>query len=260
MKAIRMRSVSKIPLSRPLCAVLAAVVLYSQHAAAETVAPVPTDSQLADVKCIIGMERYVPGDYFYCLASQTYGRQQFGNADRFFHEAASWGSKPAQFVLGVMALNGDHQPVNRPLAFAWLTLAAERGTERFQKLYQTVKQSLSAGELEESEKLLDGMRMYRDAVAMPRAERRYADGMASLHEKSMASNICMDGTLDFGALTGGSPDPDAAGASPALASKMGGACPTPAQLEEKINDVAANVFEDWHGHVSVGPLRQAPGK
>jgi hypothetical protein len=200
----------------------------------------------------------VPADYYYCLASQRYGKQQFGYAIRFFHEAASWGSKPAAFVLGVMALNGDHQPVNRPLALAWLTLAAERGTERFQKPYHDLKQTLSADELKESEKLLDGMREYRDAVAMPRAERRYADGMASLHLASMVGTTCMQGMFDFGGLTGGTPDPTQAGAGPSTAFKMGAACPTPRQLEEKINAVAATVFEDWQGHVSVGPLQQIP--
>ncbi len=215
-----------------------------------------SDAQLAKEKCVIGLEKYLPGDYYYCLASQSYGRHEYAYAVRFFRDAASWGSKPAAFVLGVMALNGDNQPMNRPLAFAWLTLAAERHTERFQQAYANLKAHLSASELQAADKLLAGMDAYRDAFTMPRAEKRYARGMADLHSRSMASNICMDGTFDFADLAGGSADGEG-GANPGTASIMGGACPQPKQLEEKINAAAANVFEDWRGHVSVGPLQQA---
>ena len=217
-----------------------------------------TDARLADMSCLIGMEDYVPADYYYCLASQSYGKHQYGNALRFFREAAGWGSKPAQFVLAVMALDGDHQPVSRPLAFAWLTLATERGIERFEKPYLELKRSLSADELKKSEELLGGMSQYRDAVAMPRAERRYAQGMASLQAQSMNGNICLQGMADFGALTGGTPDPSSAGASPSTAAVMAGACPTPKQLEENIDQIAASTFEGWRGHVIVRPLDEIP--
>lgn len=194
------------------------------------------------------MEKFLPGTYFYCLASQNYGEHHFGYAQRFFQEAASWGEKPAQYVLAVMALNGDHQPVDRPLAFAWLTLAAERGTKRFQKPHQDLGKSLSPDELAKAGKLLEGMNRYRDAIAMPRAEKRYADGMASLHG---TTTYCMGGMFDFGALAN-------VDGSPQNMAQIAAHCPQTEQMKEKINEVAVDVFEDWHGHVAVGAPQQVP--
>ncbi len=99
---------------------------------------VPSDADLAKANCIIGEERFLPGDYYYCLGGLTYGQHNYGESTRFFTTAASWASKPAQYVLGVMALNGDHQPKNRALALAWFALASERPDSRFKAPYDEV--------------------------------------------------------------------------------------------------------------------------
>lgn len=92
--------------------------LQAQVAQAAPTVLTPTDAQLAGSRCVSGLEKFLPADYYYCLAAQTYGEHNDAQAQRFSHTAASWASKPAQYVLGVMALNGDHQPINRPLALA----------------------------------------------------------------------------------------------------------------------------------------------
>jgi TPR repeat protein len=207
--------------------------------------PPPTDKQLADTRCIIGLEKFLPADYYYCLASQSYGEKNYGEAQRFFHTAASWASKPAQYVLGVMALNGDHQPVNRPLALAWLALAAERHTERFNQAYVELRAHLSPREREESEKLLRDLQpTYADATAATRAESRYHDGMQMLRSKGLGSNYCMEGMFDTAQLAGSTIGPDQAMA-----------CPQTTTLAVQIDKKAADVFEDWHGHVTVEPLQ-----
>jgi len=127
------RSISSSRVSTTLFTLLlclGASALNAQDAQSPT-SP-PSDDQLANAKCISGMEKFLPGEYFYCLAAQSYGEKKHRYADKFFKEAASWASKPAQYVLGVMALNGDQQAVNRPLALAWFALASERHTPRFQ--------------------------------------------------------------------------------------------------------------------------------
>jgi TPR repeat protein len=208
--------------------------------------PTATNAQLADARCVIGLEKFLPADYYYCLAAQTYGEHSEADAQRFFHTAASWASKPAQYVLGVMALNGDHQPVNRPLALAWLTLAAERGTARFTEAADALRKRLSLRERRESETLLRGLQpVYADATAATRAQARYTDGMRRLRSPATGSNYCMAGMVDFRDLAGGS-----ASAEQAMH------CPPTAVVAEQIDKKAADVFEDWRGHVTIEPLQQ----
>ena len=207
--------------------------------------PPPTDQQLADTRCIIGLEKFLPADYYYCLASQSYGEKNYGQAQTFFHTAASWASKPAQYVLGVMALNGDHQPVNRSLALAWLTLAAERHTERFEQAYVALRDHLSSRQRAESETLLRSLRpVYADATAATRAEARYHGGMQMLRRKGIGSSYCMQGMFDAAQLAGSTIGPDQAMA-----------CPQTTTLAAQIDKKAADVFENWHGHVTVEPLQ-----
>jgi len=208
--------------------------------------PPVTDAQLASARCIIGLEKFLPADYYYCLASQSYGEQNYGEAQKFFQTAASWASKPAQYVLGVMALNGDHQPVNRPLALAWIELSAERHTERFSEAYATLRKHMSPREIAASEKLLQSLRpTYADATAANRAEERYRDGMRMLRDKGVGSNYCMQGMFDAADLAGSSIGPDQASQ-----------CPPTTVVAEQVDKKAADVFEDWHGHVTVEPLQQ----
>lgn len=213
----------------------------AQAAATPKDGAVPSNEDLASTNCAIGEERFLPGDYYYCLASQEYGKGHIANAQKFFTTAASWASKPAQYVLGVMALNGDHQPVNRPLALAWLALASERPNSNFRQAYDTARQSSTAQDRKAAEALLAGMRpTYADATAAVRAERRYADGMAMLTRVAEKGGwYCPAGFTDL--------------AKPVV---NPGECP-PAQDMVKVVDIAAvNVFDGWIGHVQVGPLQQ----
>lgn len=202
-----------------------------------------TNQQLSDAKCVIGMEKFLPGDYYYCLGAQNYGTEHTEAAQRFFKEAAGWASKPAQYVLGIMALNGDHQPMDRPLAYAWFTLAAERNTPRFVQPRDQLKAVLKPDELRRAEAYLADMRhTYADAVAAPRAETRYRDGMAMLKDKA-GSSYCMAGSQDFRELATG---------------QVPSSCQPTDQVVQFVDKQANNVFEDWTGHVSVGPLQAVP--
>ncbi|QWT19362.1 SEL1-like repeat protein [Bacillus sp. NP157] len=222
---------------------LVALIFVGTAAHADDTTDHVTDKQLADAKCAIGMEKFLPGDYFYCLGAQSYGLNRFKDAQRFFEQAAGWASKPAQYILGVMALNGDHQPMNRPLAAAWFSLAAERHTPRFTGPNDALKATLKPEEQRRAEAYLDQLkRTYADAVAAPRAEMRYRDGMATLKDKAGAS-YCMAGSQDFRDLAEG---------------RMPASCPPTEQVVQFVDKQANNVFEDWTGHVTVGPLQVAP--
>jgi hypothetical protein len=208
--------------------------------APKTTDTAPNDADLAATKCAIGEERFLPGDYFYCLATQTYGEQRYAYAQKFFTEAAGWASKPAQYVLGIMALDGDHQPVNRPLAIAWLALASERPQSDYVVAYKSAYASATVAERQTAEKLLATMRpTYADATAAVRAEKRYTDGMAILVRLNTGErSYCMEGLVDAS-------DPQT---DPTQ-------CPSMQTVVNAIDKQAAGVFDGWSGHVSVGAMQ-----
>jgi hypothetical protein len=215
-------------------------------------APPPSDQQLAATKCISGMEKFLPGEYFYCLAAQSYGENKHRYADKFFKDAAGWASKPAQYVLGVMALNGDQQPVNRPLALAWFALASERHTPRFQAPYDELKAQLNPAELARADDYLVSMKKtYSDAVAAPRAEQRYRDGVRRLVGAAASGTYCMEGVRDASQLAGGS-SMDAG-----TISSLTSSCVPSEVVVKYVDSKASDVFEDWSGHVTVGAVTPA---
>lgn len=222
-----------------LCAVSVATATDAP-AAASTSAP-PSDNDLASSRCIIGEEKFLPADYYYCLGKQTYGQQHYNYAKKFFDEAAGWGSKPAQYVLGIMALNGDHQPVNRPLALAWMALAAERPNSRFKEVYATTLAGATPTERKDADRLLARMRpIYADATAAVRGEKRYIQGMAELSRKDPGGgNYCLEGMNTLPQTSG---DPSS--------------CPPVQIVVQQIDRTAGDVFDGWSGHVNVGPLQQ----
>lgn len=241
---------TRAPMTR-LAACLVGALIMSFPLDAETVAKAastdtaaePSDAQLAATRCAIGEEKVVPGDYYYCLGQQTYGEQHYGYAKKFFTTAASWASKPAQYVLAVMALDGDHQPVNRPLALAWLALASERPGSRFRHAYDQLNAVATKAEEKSAAEWLTKLRpTYADATAAVRAEERYAQGMATIRRiQATAGTYCMDGTADLADSSDTQPDPTR--------------CPPVQHVVNALNETAANLFDGWLGHVSVGPLQ-----
>jgi TPR repeat protein len=206
-------------------------------AAVSTAQVVPSDADLAATRCTSGEEKFLPADFYYCLATQSYGQKQYGAAKRFFTSAAGWASKPAQYVLGVMALDGDHQRPDRALALAWFSLAAERPDSHFAAAYNELLKQTTPREREDAKNLLAKMQpVYGDATAAKRAQERYESGMASLKNKE---SYCMAGTQQLG----DDPiDPQS--------------CPPVQLVVTRIDKAAEAVFDGWQGHVTVGSLQQ----
>lgn len=85
--------------------------------------------QLEEAKnltCLSGLEHMLPGIYYYCVGARDLARGKGARGMGKLKIAADWGSKPAQFTMGVGYYNGDVVPQNRPLGLAWLGLAACR--------------------------------------------------------------------------------------------------------------------------------------
>lgn len=209
-------------------------------APAASIEAAPSDADLAKTVCVPSEERILPGDFFYCIAERSYGHGNVAESQRFFKEAASWASKPAQYVLGVMALNGDHEPADRPLGIAWLALASERPNSSFREVYETAWRSATPDERERAQSLLKAMRpTYGDIAAAPRAERRYADGMARFNRAAARGDgiSCMAGDQNLGA------DPN-----------DNAHCMSSQKMAMALDKAAANVFDGWTGHVTIGDL------
>jgi hypothetical protein len=124
--------------------------------------------------CATGLERLLPGQYYFCAAVRDYGQGHDSRAVERLRDAAYWASKPAQYVLGLMYFNGDGRPANRPLGIAWLALAAERHDPLFESAFSRAYLGSSAEERAQADVYWRDLRnQYADPVAGRRAHRRY---------------------------------------------------------------------------------------
>ncbi|MBO9716796.1 MAG: hypothetical protein J7507_08270 [Pseudoxanthomonas sp.] len=108
---------------------------------------------------------------------------KYGEAIAHFSEAARFGDKVSQAMLAEMAWKGQGQAVDRPLAYAWADLSAERGYRQFVALRERYWAALTADErqraIEVGQPLLP---VYSDAVTQVamqkhlRKARRYMIG------------------------------------------------------------------------------------
>ena len=145
-----------------------------------------------------------PGQYYYILGAQAFKKGEYSFAVNMYQVAASWAYKPAEFNLGVMYARGQGIPVDLPRAMAWMTLAAERNDPSYVKARELVRSNLDAGQLAESETILQQLTpRYGDKVALRRAKRRWGEVRSSMTGSrvgSMAGNM-VSGTPKAGPTT-----------------------------------------------------------
>ena len=179
-----MKALSVLALSTAL-----AVTAFAATAAER---PVPLPNQEAKVAdslqpCPGGLERFLPGEYYFCAAARDFWSGHPGLARENLKDAARWASKPAQYALGVMYFNGDHAEKNRPLGLAWLALAAERHDPAYEPGFISAYQHATPQELAQADAYWRDMKTtYADAVAAPRAGRQFD---RAYHELEWAANF-----------------------------------------------------------------------
>jgi len=158
---------------------LAAALAVSAFASQAAERPVPLPDQQKKVAdslqpCPGGLERFLPGEYYFCAAARDFWSGHEGLARENLKDAARWASKPAQYALGVMYFNGDHAQKNRPLGLAWLALAAERHDPAYEPGFVSAYQHATPEEIAQANAYWQEMKpVYADAVAGPRAERQF---------------------------------------------------------------------------------------
>lgn len=160
--------------------------------------------------CPGGLERFLPGDYYFCSAARSFWSGHDGLARQSLLNAAAWGSKPAQYALGVMYFNGDHAEKNRPLGLAWLALASERHDPAYEPAFVSAYQQVTPDELSQANAYWKDLKgTYADAVAAPRAERRFDREYRQIAwAVNFGGSIFVDGvTLPYGyaGIPGGQP-------------------------------------------------------
>lgn len=239
------RAMAKIVLRAWLVGALwmAATPLLAQSVPA-TAAVSPADDYPRT--CNSSLYRFLPGEVNFCLAARDRGRGDIRGTLEMLKLAAGWGSKPAQYALGLMYFNGDQVPVDRPLGLAWLGLAAERGDRTYTAVFGLAWGKSSMADRSLAEARYEAMLLvYGDDVAARRAQRHFDRAMHELTRyEPYPTTLCIAG------LTPGGFDGDSQ------------SCPSSGLAITMLNNVADVYFAGWQGHVTVGDLQpvQSAGK
>jgi hypothetical protein len=182
----------------------------------------------------------LPGEYYACRAKYNFQRNHNKLAVERLRDAAHWANKDAQYALGLIYFNGDMPdvPANRPLALAWLALAAERRSDTLHvETYAKVRKMSSPQDIEAAGKLWKKMVLeYGDKVAGVRALREFNRGIRPLDEDSNYGGFV---------ITGFSPFPESTW-----------------MVVNRLHAIADHAFDGLQGTVTVGALtaenRQRP--
>lgn len=146
--------------------VLLLVLTGPTPASAGAAPPDPTEDQLM---ITAGFLNGHPDLRFRLLGLEKHKLGEREKAFRYFQFASFYGDKPSQGMVAEMLWTGVGTTQNKPLAYAWMDLAAERGYEGFAGLRERYWGELSEGERAQAVSLgQDVYARYSDAAALPR--------------------------------------------------------------------------------------------
>ena len=170
-----------------LACALAGMTGMPGAAAAEAPAAAPADTRIYN--CVEGLMSLLPGDYYACRARYYFERDDTMLGVSMLESASYWAKKDAQYVLGLIYFNGDTQGyvANRPVALAWLGLAAERKDPTYVRTFLAAQAQSTPADVEQANLLRQKMTLkYGDKVAGKRALQRFEHGMQSLEQTANA--------------------------------------------------------------------------
>ena len=222
-----------------------------------------TLAELGKLGCAPGLERFLPGVYYYCVGARDLANHRDASGVDMLKLAAAWGSKPAQFTLGVGYYNGDIVTQDRVRGLAWLGLASERRDPSYQAVLRSAWQQATPAEQMQADALWKAMLpTYGDARAARRAERRYQ------HERdqllggvTLGRRVCIAGLTQRDMVAIPPPRRSGSAALPGSAGpsdfQMSVGCPGGAPAStvlRQLDGFAGSLFDGLEGHVVVGPL------
>jgi hypothetical protein len=241
-----------------------AVAMLGQAGAAPSgdAAPISLD-ELGRLDCPRGLERFLPGVYYYCVGARDLAGHREARGVGMLKLAAAWGSKPAQFTLGVGYFNGDVVAQDRAQGLAWLGLAAERRDPGYQAVLRSAWQHSTAAEQARANALWKAMLpTYGDASAVRRAERRYQHERDQLLDGvTLGRRVCLAGLTQRDMVAIPPPMRSGTAALPGTTGpsdfQMSVGCPGGAPVStvlHRLDGFAGSLFDGLEGHVVVGPL------
>lgn len=197
------------------------------------------------VQCNDAVYRFLPGDSNYCLAAKMWRKGNYRQGEEFLLLAAGWGSKPAQYALGIAYFNGDGVAQNRPLGLAWLGLSSERGESDYMAALNSAYAATSVEERGRANTLYASlMKTYQDDVAAVRAKRKFDREISAMAgNPAYQPKVCISG-LNSGPL---SLDLDIV------------SCQSAEQAVQTLSLLSRQYFEGWKSTVDVGPVVEVKG-
>jgi len=204
---------------------------------------------LATVYCPQGIERFLPGSYYYCVGVRDMAKGNNARSRKMLRIAAGWGNKSAQFLLGMGYFKGDAEPLDRPLGLAWMGLASERRDPSYTAIFSSAWKRATPQEQARAQEFWRSMLpTYGDAHAARRAELRFRhERDALVSDAAYGDRVCIAG-LTSNQISSARPQKDETLCSSAQ----------PVSFVAKELDVyAEQLFDGWSGHVTVGPLKIA---
>ena len=144
----------------------------------------PTPATRALDKTIITSDGFLgahPDMKYRLTGLRWFAKQDWDRAHEDFRRAARYGDKPAQGMIGEMYWSGTGVAADRPTAYAWMDLAAERGYPLLLAKRERYWAALDASE--RALALTIGEQLYAefgDDVAKPRLERELRKARRSL--------------------------------------------------------------------------------
>lgn len=151
-----------------------AIALYAGATALQAAEPTAPGRSKAD-RQVMSTDAFLdhhPDIKYRLLGLHAYERGRHGEALAHFRHAARYADKPAQSMLAEMLWKGEGTAIDRPLAYAWMDIAAERGYTTMLAFRERYWAQLD--EAQKRDALARGAELYReygDETAKPRLER-----------------------------------------------------------------------------------------
>ncbi len=205
---------------------------------------------LATGYCPRGLERFLPGSYYYCVGVRDMAKGNNARSRRMLRIASGWGNKSAQFLLGIGYFKGDVEPLDRPLGLAWMGLASERGDPAYTEIFSSAWKSATPQEQVRAQELWRSMlSTYGDARAARRAELRFKHERDALVRNAVyGAQSCVAG-LTVRQIAPARPHQDETLCTSAQPVDL---------VAKKLDIYAEQLFDGWSGHVTVGQLKAVP--
>lgn len=128
-----------------------------------------------------GFLSYHPDLRFRLLGLVDYRKGNYAEALTYFRRAARYADKPSQGMVAEMLWKGQGTPVDRPAAYVWMDLAAERAYKMMLVQREKYWAELTPAERTRALEIGDALHAeYADSAARPRLDQKLRQGRSKV--------------------------------------------------------------------------------